>query len=122
MIKIFKQVLTLSLKITVLFDINFDKVYFMIFVGKMVLCQKINFAMKEMVSETGVNPNKGTFGTSISFDIDEAPKPIRRKGRDKNNQLETDSTKPGEISNCPGCGADINHDCLTASDRLTHSR
>ena len=72
--------------------------------------------MKEMVSETGVNPNKGTFGTSISFDIDEAPKPIRRKGREKNNQLETDSTKPGEISNCPGCGADINHeewlDCL----------
>ena len=55
--------------------------------------------MKEMVSETGVNPNKGTFGTSISFDIDEAPKPVRRKGREKHNQSENNATKPGEISN-----------------------
>ena len=62
-----------------------------------------------MVSETGVNPNKGTFGTSISFDIDEAPKPVRRKGREKNNQSENDVTKPGEISICAGCGADISH-------------
>ena len=69
-----------------------------------------------MVSETGVGPNKGTFGTSISFDIDDAPKPIRRKGREKVDQLENNETESGEISNCPGCGAEINHeewlDCL----------
>ena len=69
-----------------------------------------------MVSETGVNPKKGTFGTSISFDIDDAPKPMRRKGREKVDQLENNETESEEISNCPGCGAEINHeewlDCL----------
>ena len=63
-----------------------------------------------MVSETGVNPNKGTFGTSISFDIDDAPKPMRRKGREKVNKLESNEKNSDEISNCPGCGADIRHD------------
>tara|TARA_B110000444_G_C18757843_1_gene556057 strand:- start:440 stop:1066 length:627 start_codon:yes stop_codon:yes gene_type:complete len=72
--------------------------------------------VKEMVSETGVNPNKGTFGTSISFDIDDAPKPMRRKGREKVDKLDSNEIKSDEISNCPGCGADISHeewlDCL----------
>jgi hypothetical protein len=63
-----------------------------------------------MVSETGVNPKKGTFGTSISFDIDETPKPMRRKGREKIDLMESNTAESDEISNCPGCGADISHD------------
>ncbi len=63
-----------------------------------------------MVSETGVNPKKGTFGTSISFDIDDTPKPMRRKGREKIDLVENNNAKSEEISNCPGCGAEINHD------------
>lgn len=63
-----------------------------------------------MVSETGVNPKKGTFGTSISFDIDDTPKPMRRKGREKVDLVENNNAESEEISNCPGCGADISHD------------
>ena len=69
-----------------------------------------------MVSETGVNPKKGTFGTSISFDIDDAPKLMRRQGREKVDQLDNNETETEEITNCSGCGAEINHeewlDCL----------
>ena len=63
-----------------------------------------------MVNETGVNPKKGTFGTSISFDIDDTPKPMRRKGRGKVDSVESNNAESKEISNCPGCGADISHD------------
>ena len=63
-----------------------------------------------MVSETGVNPKKGTFGTSISFDIDDTPKPMRRKGREKVDLVENNNAESEEITNCPGCGAEINHD------------
>tara|TARA_B100000767_G_scaffold185564_1_gene173118 strand:+ start:4232 stop:4849 length:618 start_codon:yes stop_codon:yes gene_type:complete len=63
-----------------------------------------------MVSETGVNPKKGTFGTSISFDIDDTPKPMRRKGREKIDLVENNNAESEEITNCPGCGAEINHD------------
>tara|TARA_B000000557_G_C20692471_1_gene407963 strand:+ start:177 stop:800 length:624 start_codon:yes stop_codon:yes gene_type:complete len=59
-----------------------------------------------MVREPDINPTKkGTFGTSISFDLEEAPAPQRRSVRrdsksEEKNILNTDSS---EI-NCPGCG------------------
>lgn len=60
--------------------------------------------MKKMVRETEVNPKKGTFGTSISFDLDETPTPQRRMAKKEimkeENPLVNDSS---EIS-CPGCG------------------
>ena len=63
--------------------------------------------MKKMVRETEVNPKKGTFGTSISFDLEEAPTPQRRIGKkeikEEENLLVVDSSK---IS-CPGCGYGI---------------
>ncbi|MBT04494.1 MAG: hypothetical protein CMA92_01815 [Euryarchaeota archaeon] len=62
-----------------------------------------------MVREPDINPTKkGTFGTSISFDLEEAPAPQRRSARrdskpKEKNILNTDSS---EI-NCPGCGHSI---------------
>ena len=62
-----------------------------------------------MVREPDINPSKkGTFGTSISFDLEEAPAPQRRSVRrdskpEEKNILNTDSS---EI-NCPGCGHDL---------------
>ena len=63
-----------------------------------------------MVREPDINPTKkGTFGTSISFDLEEAPAPQRRAIRrgpkqEKSNILENDSSK----INCPGCGHELN--------------
>ena len=37
--------------------------------------------MKKMAREPEISPKKGTFGTSISFDLDEKPAPQRRVGR-----------------------------------------
>ena len=65
---------------------------------------------KSMVREPDINPTKkGTFGTSISFDLDEAPAPQRRAIRreskqEKSNILENDSSQ----INCPGCGHELN--------------
>ena len=63
--------------------------------------------MKKMVRETEVNPKKGTFGTSISFDLEESPTPRRRIGKkeikQEENRLAVDSS---EIS-CPGCGHEL---------------
>ena len=63
--------------------------------------------MKKMVREPEINPKKGTFGTSISFDLDETPAPQRRAGKKEaiieENPLAVDSS---EIS-CPGCGHEL---------------
>ena len=62
-----------------------------------------------MVREPNINPTKkGTFGTSISFDLDESPAPQRRATRkilkQKKRQIENNSSK----INCPGCGYELN--------------
>ncbi len=47
---------------------------------------------------------KTGFGTSVSFDIDEVPVPVRRrlsKRKEKKKEVENDSA-------CPGCGNEIN--------------
>ena len=52
-----------------------------------------------MVRETNINPTKkGTFGTSISFDLDESPAPQRRATRknskaEKSDSVENNSSK-----------------------------
>ena len=59
-----------------------------------------------MVREPDINPTKkGTFGTSISFDLEEAPAPQRRSVRRDSKPEEKNilNTYSSEI-NCPGCG------------------
>lgn len=63
-----------------------------------------------MVREPDINPTKkGTFGTSISFDLDEAPAPQRRSTRreSKSEQKNIMSNDSSTI-NCPGCGHVLN--------------
>ena len=66
--------------------------------------------MKEMVREPGNNLKQGTFGTNISFDIDQKPKPLRRKSRMQKQQQETPEQMLDEFVGCPGCGSKINED------------
>jgi len=57
-----------------------------------------------MAREPEISPKKGTFGTSISFDLDEKPAPQRRVGRKESTKEENLlATESSEIS-CPGCG------------------
>ena len=44
------------------------------------------------------------FGTSVSFDIEEAPAPKRRRGRQKGSE---EGSEDNEVTACPGCGHDI---------------
>ncbi len=66
-----------------------------------------------MIRESGNGNKRGTFGTNISFDIDDAPSPQRRKQRTKR---EPTAEIGAELNACPGCGAEIDHehwtDCL----------
>jgi len=57
-----------------------------------------------MVRETELNPKKGTFGTSISFDLDEAPAPQRRVGRKETVKEENPLVSDSSGISCPGCG------------------
>ena len=66
--------------------------------------------MKKMGREIDNSPRKGTFGTNISFDIEEASAPARRRMRNDNNKRTDDTEQVGSITECPGCGAEINHD------------
>jgi len=49
---------------------------------------------------------KTGFGTSVSFDLEKAPKPKRRRRSKKNSENSFEI----EVSGCPGCGAEISHD------------
>ena len=63
-----------------------------------------------MGRELGNSPRKGTFGTNISFDIDETSAPVRRRMKEENLK-EIDSTEVIDtITQCPGCGSEISHD------------
>ena len=56
------------------------------------------------------NPRKGTFGTNISFDIDETTAPVRRRVKEENHK-EIDSVEDNDtLTGCPGCGSEISHD------------
>ena len=57
-----------------------------------------------MVRETEINPKKGTFGTSISFDLDEAPAPQRRVGKKEIVKEENPLVSNSSGISCPGCG------------------
>ena len=69
-----------------------------------------------MGRELGNIPNKGTFGTNISFDIEETSAPVRRRSRQQNNQNDVVNEKEENLTGCPGCGSPINQqewlDCL----------
>ena len=63
-----------------------------------------------MGREVDNSPRKGTFGTNISFDIEEASAPARSSMSHGNNK-QTDTTEQiSSITGCPGCGSEINHD------------
>jgi len=66
--------------------------------------------MKKMGREFDNNPRKGTFGTNISFDIDETTAPVRRRVKEENHK-EIDSVEDNDtLTGCPGCGSEISHD------------
>ena len=66
--------------------------------------------MKKMGRELGNSPRKGTFGTNISFDLDETSAPVRRRMKEETLN-EIDSTGSNDtITECPGCGSEISHD------------
>ena len=50
---------------------------------------------------------KSSFGTSVSFDLEETPEPKRRSRKDED---ETVDIPDDEITQCPGCGSNITHD------------
>ncbi len=65
-----------------------------------------------MVREPNINPTKkGTFGTSISFDLDETPAPQRRSIRKESRTEEKNilNSNSSEV-NCPGCGNGLKED------------
>ena len=69
-----------------------------------------------MGRELGNSPKKGTFGTNISFDIEEPSAPVRRRSRQQNNQDDVKVDEEESLTGCPGCGSPINQeewlDCL----------
>lgn len=69
-----------------------------------------------MGRELGNNPKKGTFGTNISFDIEETSAPVRRRSRQQHNQDDVRVDEEESLTGCPGCGSPINQeewlDCL----------
>ena len=66
--------------------------------------------MTKMVRENEVNPKKGTFGTSISFDLDESPAPQRRIGKREIKQEENPLVVDSSEISCPGCGHELNEE------------
>ena len=63
-----------------------------------------------MGRELGSSPRKGTFGTNISFDIDDASTPVRRRTKEDKHQQADNSEVDNVLTGCPGCGSEINHD------------
>jgi len=66
--------------------------------------------MKKMGRELGHSPRKGTFGTNISFDIDDTSTPVRRRTKEDKHQQADSGEVDNSLTGCPGCGAEINHD------------
>tara|TARA_B110000467_G_C18319886_1_gene484348 strand:+ start:1691 stop:2317 length:627 start_codon:yes stop_codon:yes gene_type:complete len=63
--------------------------------------------MKEMTREPDISPKKGTFGTSISFDLDETPIPQRRFGKREVLAEGNPNTEDYAEISCPGCGHEL---------------
>ena len=63
-----------------------------------------------MGEELAKNPQSGTFGTSISFDIEETAAPVRRRQKQQRETHETIEEQEETMAGCPGCGAEIDHD------------
>ena len=51
-----------------------------------------------------------TFGSKVSFDIDEQPEPKRRRNRPTREQNDSSASLPDDHINCPGCGALMDED------------
>ena len=60
--------------------------------------------------ESGNNLRKGTFGTNISFDIDDVATPAKRRIRQTESTDEVVQHGHDSVNNCPGCGSTIGHD------------
>ena len=63
-----------------------------------------------MGRELGSNTRKGTFGTNISFDIDDVSAPNRRRVRSRSEINRPAAIEDDSLTGCPGCGSPINHD------------
>ena len=66
--------------------------------------------MKKMGRELGNGPRKGTFGTNISFDIDETAAPVRRRVKGETRTKPDSAEESNTVTGCPGCGSEISHD------------
>lgn len=51
-----------------------------------------------------------TFGTKISFDIEDQPEPKRRRNRPVREHNESSAPLPDDHINCPGCGSLMDED------------
>ena len=51
-----------------------------------------------------------TFGSKISFDIEDQPEPKRRRNRPTREQNDSSVSLPADHINCPGCGSLIDED------------
>ena len=60
--------------------------------------------------ESGNNLRKGTFGTNISFDIDDVATPAKRRIRQTEELDEVVQHDHDSVTDCPGCGSAIGHD------------
>lgn len=63
-----------------------------------------------MGRELGSSARKGTFGTSISFDIDDVSAPTKRRVRPRSESNRATPSEDDSLTGCPGCGSPINHD------------
>ena len=51
-----------------------------------------------------------TFGSKISFDIEDQPKPKRRRNRPTREKNDSSESLPDDQINCPGCGSLMDED------------
>ena len=51
-----------------------------------------------------------TFGSNISFDIEDQPKPKRRRNRPTREKNDSSVSLPDDQINCPGCGSLMDED------------
>ena len=84
--------------------------------GINVLSSKVGLNSENRWEENLAIAQKGTFGTNISFDIEETSAPVRRRSRQQNNQNDVKNDEEENLTGCPGCGSPINQeewlDCL----------
>ncbi len=73
-----------------------------------LLCSE-NVRLK-MGIDSGNNLRKGTFGTNISFDIDDVATPAKRRTRQTEEHNEVVRGNHDSVTECPGCGSAISRD------------